>query len=178
MTKRKHNETTPPDDDTYCTAAELADMFNFSVRYVRELRANGVLVTEKTPRGMRYKRTESLLGLARHLIAKQAEKSAKQRIDEAEADYKERKEELARLELAKRRKEVHEARHVKAYMQWIIDSAHAAFATLPDEVTPKLAACRSEAEIAEELKMAIHEKLRALSTAPVPAIDSEKGGEA
>lgn len=171
MTKRKNNETTPTEDDTYCTAAYLADVLHCSVRHVQALRAAGVLVTENTPQGVRYRRWESLFGYVRYLLAKDKERAAKRRIDEAEAEYKERKAELARLELAKRRKEVHDARHVEAAMNWQIDLIRTTFTPLPEEVAPKIAACNSEAEIFAVLKEAIYEKMRMMATAPAPAFD-------
>lgn len=171
MTKKKDKEPAPTEDETYCTAAYLADVLHCSVRHVQALRAAGVLVREKTPQGVRYKRLDSLFGYARYLLAKDEERSAKRRIDKAEAEYKKRKAELAKIELRKRRGEVHEARHVEAAIKWVIDSTRAAFSPLPDEVAPKIAACRSEAEIFAVLKEAMEEKMRMLATAPAPAFD-------
>ena len=171
MTKKKDKEPAPTEDDTYCTAAYLADVLHCSVRHVQALRAAGVLVTENTSQGVRYRRWDSLWGYARYLLAKDEERSAKQRIYKAEAEYKDRKAELAKMALRKRRGEVHEARYVEAAIKWVIDSTRTTFAPLPDEVAPKIAACHSEAEMAEVLKEAIYEKLRLLANAPAPAFD-------
>lgn len=138
--------------EIYCTAEYLSKKFGFSVRRVRELRADGVFVTEQTKWGLRFNLEKNYFSYLAHIQERQDEKDLKHRIDIATAEYKERKAELMKIELRKRRGEVHEARHVELIMSSIIVDTRAALLSLPGRIAHDLAMCAGENEIASVLK--------------------------
>lgn len=139
------------------TAADLAKMLEITVRRVQQLRAEGVFITEETKDGPRYNITASLAAYCRRLLDKRDEASEKLRAAVADADYKENKSALLDIELRKRRGEIHEAAHVRELMNGMILTTKAAFLSLPSKIAHDLAACDSEAAIAQTLRAALCE---------------------
>lgn len=148
----KKTQKMPNLSKKHVLVGELAEILGLSVRRVQQLRSDGAMVTEKTEQGQRYLLTESLYALSRYLLERQDSKDLKQRIDIATAEYKERKAELMKIELRKRRGEVHEARHVELIMSSIIVDTRAALLSLPGRIAHDLAMCAGENEIASVLK--------------------------
>lgn len=142
----------------------LADYFKVSQRTVQRWRSEGALVTENTKWGQRYHAFKSFGALAKYLLQKQDAQSEKQRAVTAEADYKERKAELLKIELRKRKGEVHEARHVQELINGMILDTKATLLAIPSRTAPDLAACHTESEIAAVLREALCEALLEMTT--------------
>lgn len=147
----------------YTTAEKLAQMLGLSTIRVQQLRAEGAMATETVGKKPRYLLVESLVTYAKYLQEKQGSRSDKDRAIRAEADYKERKAELMKYELRKRKGELHEARHVKALMTLNNREIRAAFLALPGKIAPDLSLCTSTAELHSELRKHIVETLKALA---------------
>lgn len=144
-------------------AEDIANLLGLSVRRVQQYRAEGALVTEKTKVGVRYNLIKSFIALAKHLLTRQDSKNAKQRIDIATADLRERQAARELIRLKRLRGEVHDARHVKAIMTRNIIDARAAFLALPDRVAPELASCAGANEIAAALRKEVYSILESLA---------------
>lgn len=158
-TKTTQNDVIP----RHCTAAELAEWLGVSTRRIKQLRADGALVTDDSLSPPRYLLIESLAQYALYLKRDDALQEAKRRNLRATADYKERKAELMLLELRKRKGELHEARHVEAIFIDNILSMKAEFLALPNRVAPELALCKSASECYAVLRKEICETLHRLA---------------
>jgi phage terminase Nu1 subunit (DNA packaging protein) len=148
----------------YVRAEKLGQLLGVSQRQVQRLRADGALVTEKTKWGQRYHLVKSLLACVKYYMSKQDAQSEKQRAQTAEADYKERKAELLKIELRKRKGEVHEARHVQELINGMILDTKATLLAIPSRTAPDLAACHTENEIAAVLREALCEAMLEMTT--------------
>lgn len=133
----------------------LADYFKVSQRTVQRWRSEGALVTENTKWGQRYHAFKSFGTLAKYLLQKQDTQSEKNRAVTAEADYKERKAELLKIELRKRKGEVHEARHVEELINGMILDTKATMLAIVSRAAPELSACTSQSEMAACLRQHI-----------------------
>lgn len=133
----------------------LAEHFKVSQRQIQRWRSDGALVTENTKWGQRYHLLKSLSALCKYHMARQDAQGEKQRAVTADADYKERKAELLKIELRKRKGEVHEARHVMELMNGMILETKAALLAIPSRIAHDLAACHGENEIAACLRVAL-----------------------
>ena len=158
-TTAKNDEMIP----RHCTAKDLAELLGVSTRRIKQLRADGALVTDDSLSPPRYLLVESLAQYALYLKRDDAAQEAKRRNLRATADYKERKAELMLLELRKRRNELHEARHIRAIWTENILEMKAEFLALPTRVAPDLAACGSAHECYAVLRKAICETLNTLA---------------
>lgn len=148
----------------YVRAEKLGQLIGISQRHVQRLRADGALVTEKTQWGQRYHLVKSLIACVKYLLAKQDEKGEKMRAVTAEADYKERKAELLRIELRKRKGEIHEARHVQELINGMILDTKATMLAIPSRIVADLITCRTESEMEAVLRSAICEAMLEMTT--------------
>ena len=137
----------------------LADYFKVSQRQIQKWRSEGALVTESTQWGQRYHAFKSFGALAKHLLSKQDAQSEKMRAQIAEADIKERKAELLKIELRKRKGEVHEARHVEECMNTMILDTKATLLAIASRIVSDLIICKTESEMEAVLNTALHESL-------------------
>lgn len=147
----------------HCTAKDLAELLGVSTRRIKQLRADGALVTDDNTSPPRYLLVESLAQYALYLKRNDAPQEANRRCLRATADYKERKAELMLLELRKRRGELHEARHVETIIMHNILTAKAAFLALPGRIAQELSTCAGANEINVVLRKAIIEILNELA---------------
>ena len=137
----------------------LADYFKVSQRTIQRWSSEGALVTEKTQWGQRYHAFKSFGALAKHLHNKQDAQSEKMRAQTAEADIKERKAELLRIELRKRKGEVHESRHVQELINGMILDTKATLLAIPSRIAPDLAMCKTENEMSKLVRNALCEAM-------------------
>ena len=137
----------------------LADYFKVSQRTIQRWSAEGALVTEKTQWGQRYHAFKSFGALAKHLLNKQDAQAEKMRAQTAEADIKERKAELLRIELRKRKGEVHESRHVQELINGMILDTKATLLAIPSRIAPDLAMCKTENEMSKLVRNALCEAM-------------------
>lgn len=140
-------------------AEELAKRLNLSVRRIQQLRADGALVTVKSKFGMRYHVTESLFALAKHLLARQDTASNRARAVRAEAEYKENRAELSKLEIRRRKGELHESHHVRELMNGWATIIKSTLQTIPGRIAVSLSLCKNENECAAVVRGAINEAL-------------------
>lgn len=147
----------------FVTVDYIANLIGLSTRRVQQYRAEGALVTEKTPEGVRYNLIRSLVELVKYLLTRQDSKNVKLRIESATADLRERQAARELIKLKRLRGEVHDARHVKAIMTRNIIDARAAFLALPDRVAPELASCAGANEIAAALRKEVYAILDSLA---------------
>lgn len=148
----------------YVRAEKLGQILGISQRHVQRLRADGALVTEKTAWGMRYNLVKSLIACVKYYMSRQDAQSEKQRAQTAEADYKENKAELLKIELRKRKGEVHEARHVKELINGMILDAKATMLAIVNRAAHDLLMCQTENEVAAVLRGHICEALQEMTT--------------
>lgn len=147
----------------YVRAERLGELIGLSQSRIRQLRADGALVTAATKWGKRYKFGDSLVALCKYLLAKSESASEKARKLTAEADYKESKARLIALDVRKREGELHEAEHVKELMNGGVLTTRAALLSLPGRCAHDLMRCRNENEVSECLRNAIYDVLRELA---------------
>ena len=81
------------------------------------------------------------------------------RAQTAEADIKERKAELLRIELRKRKGEVHESRHVQELINGMILDTKATLLAIPSRIAPDLAMCKTENEMSKLVRNALCEAM-------------------
>lgn len=148
----------------YVRAEKLGQILGISQRHVQRLRADGALVTEKTAWGMRYNLVKSLIACVKYYMSRQDAQSEKQRAQTAEADYKENKAELLKIELRKRKGEVHESRHVKELINGMILDAKATMLAIVNRAAHDLLMCQTENEVAAVLRGHICEALQEMTT--------------
>ena len=142
----------------------LADYFKVSQRQIQRWRSEGALVSEETQWGQRYHAFKSFGALAKHLLNKQDAQSEKMRAVTAEADYKERKAELLRIELRKRKGEIHEARHVEECLNTMILDTKATMLAIPSRIVSDLIICKTESEMESVLRAAICDAMLEMTT--------------
>lgn len=142
----------------------LADYFKVSQRTIQRWSAEGALVSEKTKWGQRYHAFKSFGALAKHLLKKQDAQSEKMRATTADADYKERKAELLRIELRKRKGEVHEARHVQELINAMIIDTKATLLAIPSRIVSDLIICKTESEMEAVLRGALCDAMLEMTT--------------
>lgn len=147
----------------FIRAERLGEIIGLSQGRIRQLRAEGALVTAATKWGKRYKFGDSLVALCKHLLSKSESASEKQRKLTAEADYKESKAKLIRLEVRKREGELHEAEHVREMMDGGVLLTRAALLAMPGRIAHDLALCKTANEASECLRNAIYDVLRELA---------------
>lgn len=162
---KKHTQTDTQTEvlPRHIKADELANLLGITRTRLKQLRADGALVVDKSMSPPRYLLVESLVQYASYLKKKEEAKDAQRRSMRATADYKERKAELMLLELRKRRGELHEARHIRAIFTDNILSMRAELLALPARVAPELAGCSDVYEVHAVLKRAIYDVLHTLA---------------
>jgi phage terminase Nu1 subunit (DNA packaging protein) len=144
MTKRNIE----PQNEMNLATNQLAELLGLSARRIQQLAEEGVII--KAGRG-RYKAAESIQNYIRFLQEK--ERSA----NEGEADYfKERalhekaKREMAEIELAVIKGEIHRSEDVKVVMNDMIAAFRSKVLALPTKLAPQLAG-KTEIPIVKEL---------------------------
>lgn len=148
----------------YVRAEKLGQILGISQRHVQRLRADGALVTEKTAWGMRYHLMKSLVACVKYYMSRQDAQSEKQRAQTAEADYKENRAALLKIELRKRKGEVHEARHVRELINGMILDTKATMLAIVNRAAHDLILCKTENEVATVLRGHICEALQEMTT--------------
>lgn len=148
----------------YVRAEKLGQLLGVSQRKIQRLRADSALVTEKTQWGQRYHLVKSLIACVKYYMGKQDSQSEKQRAQTAEADYKERKAELLKIELRKRKGEVHESRHVQELINGMILDTKATMLAIPSRTVSDLIVCKTESEMEAVLRSAICEAMLEMTT--------------
>ena len=145
----------------YIRAESLGALLGLTQQRIRQLRAAGALVTEKTPFGQRYHREKSLLALCRYLLSRQDAQGEKQRAMIADADYKERKAAMLDLDLKRRRGMLHDAHHVQVLLNGGVLAVRNALLALPPRLAHDVMGCASEqaaaAVVADAVDGVLHE---------------------
>ena len=145
----------------YIRAESLGALLGLTQQRIRQLRAAGALVTEKTPFGQRYHREKSLLALCRYLLSRQDAQGEKQRAMIADADYKERKAAMLDLDLKRRRGLLHDAHHVQVLLNGGVLAVRNALLALPPRLAHDVMGCASEqaaaAVVADAVDGVLHE---------------------
>lgn len=145
----------------YIRAESLGALLGLTQQRIRQLRAAGALVTEKTPFGQRYHREKSLIALSRYLLSRQDAQGEKQRAMIADADYKERKAAMLDLDLKRRRGLLHDAHHVQVLLNGGVLAVRNALLALPPRLAHDVMGCASEqaaaAVVADAVDGVLHE---------------------
>lgn len=147
----------------YIRAESLGALLGLTQQRIRQLRAAGALVTEKTPFGQRYHREKSLLALCRYLLSRQDAQGEKQRAMIADADYKERKAAMLDLDLKRRRGMLHDAHHVQVLLNGGVLAVRNALLALPPRLAHDVMGCASEAAAAAVVADAVDGVLHELA---------------
>lgn len=149
-------------ENKYCTAAELADIFGFDgSRRIEQLKADGIIVGEGKP--TRY----VLIDAAKRYIAHLSEKAhgrEKRETDtqletgklSAEKRIKEAKAEMAELELAELRGQLHRAEDVEAITTDHVLFLRSMLMAIPGKLAVDLSGNHTAAEQSERVKREIH----------------------
>lgn len=163
----------------YARAETLAEWFGVTVRTIQRYRADGALVTEKTKWGQRYHVLKSCKAFIAYLLKKLDTAEEKQRAIRADADYKERKAEILRLELDRLQGRLLDADDVELVITGIIVSVRGAMMSLPGRLAKDLAPLTGENEVAQKIKREVTALLNELALKYDPAefrrLAEEKG---
>lgn len=174
-------ETLMESPGNYITVETLAGLLKVSPRRVQQLRTEGAVVTEKTPKGPRYHLIKSLLAFIAHQKEKVDMQDLKERSQKADTRYRESKALLYEMECRKRKGELHEAKHVEKLMNDMITGALGAVRAVPGRVAHDVLLCKTESEISACILSGIDFALREYAQKPYDAdafraLVEEEGG--
>ena len=150
-------------DETVVGATELATVLGITARRVQQLAQDGTF--HAVSRG-KY----SLSGCVRKYIALQAKPktdadtaNAERRKVVSEADLKEAKAKMAKLQAEELEGNMHRSEDVQAMTEDLIYAIRGAVNALPGRLAVDVAACKTAAEAAEVIKKECHKVLRELA---------------
>lgn len=144
---------------TYVAAKQIAVLFGLTVRRIQQLTQDGVLQTESVGKQRRY----DLLGTVRRYIdylqKKVSEKGGSETDAEnesrklrADADLKQTKAEIARLELEELQGKMHRSEDVEAMTNDLVYNVRSMMLALPGRLAIDLAAITEPTEISNRVK--------------------------
>lgn len=147
----------------YVKAAEIADFLDITLQRVGQLRKEGVFKQYKTPAGDRYLLVETVRAYVKYLREQNRTKPVGQWDEikaKAEAELKESKAEIARLELAELKGTMHNSEDVEALTTDLVYTIRSLIMALPG----RLAVDMANTKTAPEASVRIEEECHALLT--------------
>lgn len=157
----------------YVDAKRIAALFGVTVRRIQQLTQDGVIQTEAVGKRRRYNLDDTVLRYITHLQNKLSDKggphSASNAQNEArklcaDADYKQAKAEIAQLELAEFKGNMHRSEDVEAMTNDLVFAVRSMLLSLPGRLAIDLAPESSPSEVSERIRREVEDILRELAT--------------
>lgn len=151
----------------YVKAAEVANLLDITIQRVGQLRKEGVLKQYKMPAGDRYRLVESVKDYI-HFIRDRETKEPRAGPDEArkaaaEADLKESKAAVAKLQLKELEGKMHRSEDVEAMTTDLVYTIRSMIMALPGRLAVDMANTKAAPEASERIERECHEILRELA---------------
>lgn len=151
----------------FTKAAEVAILLDITIQRVGQLRKEGVLKQYKTPAGDRYKLVEAVKDYI-HFIRDRDPKDPRGNPDDsrraaAEADLKESKAAMAKLQLQELEGNMHSSEDVEAMTTDLVYTIRSMIMALPGRLAVDVATMSNAQETAIRIEQECHEILRELA---------------
>lgn len=151
----------------FVKAAEVASLLDITIQRVGQLRKEGVLKQYKTPAGDRYKLVDCVKDYI-HFIRDREPKESRNSPDEtrkikAEADLKENKAAMSKLQLKELEGKMHRSEDVEAMTTDLVYTIRSAIMALPGRLAVDMANTTTAPEASERIEEECHELLRELA---------------
>lgn len=151
----------------FSKAAEVASLLDITIQRVGQLRKEGVLKQYKTPAGDRYKLVEAVKDYIR-FIRDREPKDSRGSPDEsrkvtAEADLKESKASMAKLQLQELEGKMHRSEDVEAMTTNLVYTIRSMIMALPGRMAVDMANIKTAPEASIRIEQECHEILRELA---------------
>lgn len=167
----ENSESNAAPKKSYAETKQIALLFGLTVRRIQQLTQDGILQTEKVGRQRKYDLLGSVRRYIDYLQKKVSEKGGGTQEDvengsrklRAEADLKQTKAEIARLELEEIQGKMHRSEDVEALTNDLVFAIRGMLLSLPGRLAIDLAALTIPAEISTRVRKEVDEILNELS---------------
>lgn len=150
----------------YVKAADVASLLDITIQRVGQLRKEGVFKQYKTPAGDRYLLVETIKAYIKYLRSQNSVKTVSQwdlAKAKAEAELKQSKAEIARLQLAELRGTMHSSEDVEAITTDLVYTIRSLIMALPGRLAVDMANTQAAPEASIRIEAECHEILTELA---------------
>lgn len=161
-------KTPPAEQPGFVKTAEVASLLELTPQWVRDLTRQGILKKYNMPAGERYNLIECVKAYIKYLREKVAIKEVKanpweETRQQAEADLKRSKADMAALQLKELEGKMHRSEDVEAVMTDIVYAIRSMLMALPGRLAVDVTGARSAAEASELIRAEVYKILGELA---------------